>query len=124
MDTQTPNTPPEPAQSFTPPPTPPAGNNNQVMAILAYLGILVIVPFLTEAKNDPFVKFHIKQGLVLLICEVIGWFILAIPFLGWIIVPVFQLIFLILIILGIMNVVNKQMKELPVIGAWAKQFNF
>ena len=94
------------------------------MAILAYLGILVIIPLVTEAKNDPFVKFHAKQGLVLFICEVIGWFLLAVPFFGWILIPIIELCFLVLVILGIMNVVNKQMKELPIIGGLASNFKF
>jgi len=35
------------------------------MAILAY--ILFFIPLLTDSKNDPYVKYHIKQGLVLFI---------------------------------------------------------
>ena len=34
------------------------------MAVLSYIGPLVIVSYIV-ANNDPFVKFHIKQGLVL-----------------------------------------------------------
>jgi uncharacterized membrane protein len=39
------------------------------MAIVAY--ILFFVPLLTESKNDPFVKYHVKQALGLFICGVI-----------------------------------------------------
>ena len=45
-----------------------AGNNN-LMGIFAYLWILILIPFLTESKNDPFVKYHLKQGLALIIFE-------------------------------------------------------
>ena len=48
------------------------GEKNTLMAVLAYLGILILVPFLTDAKKDPFVKFHLKQGVALIIVEVVG----------------------------------------------------
>ncbi len=65
-------------------PMPPQGgaSNNTVLAILAYLSILVIVPLVANKDNDPFVKFHAKQGLVLLIGWVIGWAVYALPAMG------------------------------------------
>ena len=39
---------------------------NKLMAILAYLGILVIIPILA-AKESKFARFHSNQGLILLI---------------------------------------------------------
>src|SRR5579864_7796786 len=98
-----------------------AGSNN-VMAVFAYLWILIIIPFLTDAKNDSFVKFHLKQGLALIIFEVIGWvldwFLIFIPVIGWLIMMLWWLFSIILIILGIVNVLNGQEKELPLIGRY------
>jgi uncharacterized membrane protein len=114
-----------PGPSTPPPAGPPPGshNANTGMAVLSYLSILVVIPLISDAKNDLFVKFHVKQGLVLLISEVIGWVFLAVPFVGWFLAPVLQLIFLILIIIGIMNAVNGQTKELPIIGHLARSIN-
>src|SRR5271170_1097011 len=93
------------------------GGNNNMMAVLAYLWILIIIPFLTDAKNDPFVKYHLKQGLALIIFEAIGWvagwFLVFIPFLGWLIMTLWWLASLVLTIVGIINVVNGAEKELP-----------
>jgi len=87
--------------------------DKNAIALFSYLGIFIIIPLLTD-KDNPFVKFHIKQGLVFLIFAVLlGW----IPFLGWIAV-------IILGILGIVNVLNGNKKELPVIGQFGKKFNF
>jgi uncharacterized membrane protein len=94
------------------------------MAVLAYLGILIIVPFVTDAKNDPFVKFHIKQGLALIISEVVGLFIGVVPILGWIISPLLLLFNLVMVILGIVNAATGKQKELPIIGAIGSKFNF
>ena len=98
------------------------------MAIFAYLWILIVIPFLTDAKNDPFVKFHIKQGLALLIFDVVGWIVAAaigwFPVIGWIIVWLWWLVSLVLVLVGIINVLNGNEKELPLIGQYAKNFKF
>jgi uncharacterized membrane protein len=98
------------------------------MAVFAYLWVLIIIPFLTEEKKDPFVKFHLKQGLALIIFEVVGWFIAALigwfPIIGWLIVWLWWLASIVLVIIGIMNALNGNEKELPLIGQYAKHFNF
>ena len=98
------------------------------MAIFAYLWILIIIPFLTDSKNDPFVKYHLKQGLSLLIFEaigwVLGWFLVFIPVLGWLIMMLWWLTSLVLTIVGVVNVLNGVEKELPVIGEFGKRFKF
>jgi uncharacterized membrane protein len=105
-----------------PPPAPTSSNNN-IMAIISYLGILVIIPLGTN-KDDQFVKFHSKQGLVLLITWVIGSILWSIPVLGWFTAPIINLGCFILMILGIVNASSGQMKELPIIGRFANNFNF
>ncbi|MEK9177212.1 MAG: hypothetical protein AAB923_02855, partial [Patescibacteria group bacterium] len=73
-------------------------NQNTAMAVIAYLGPLVIVSYLI-GKDDAFVKFHVKQGLVLFVVEVVMaflvpsfWFFLF--FVAWL-VPLIQLALLI-----------------------------
>ncbi len=86
--------------------------NHKGMAILAYFGILVLIPILA-AKDSPFARYHSNQGLILLILGVIVgilnkvWWLLGT--IGWIIV-------FILFIIGIVNAANGRAKELPVIG--------
>lgn len=104
-----------------------AGNNN-IMAVFAYLWILIIIPFLTDSKNDPFVKYHLKQGLALIIFEIIGWvagwFLIFIPVIGWLIMWLWWLTSLVLSIVGIINVLNGQEKELPLVGRYGRNFKF
>lgn len=114
-----------PVSNNVPPTAPVSGqSNNTLMAVLCYLGILIIVPFVTEAKNDPFVKFHIKQGLALIISIIIGMFIGIVPILGWILAPLLALFNLIMVIVGIVNAATGKQKQLPLIGGIAKNFNF
>ncbi len=95
------------------------GQKNVGMAVLSYLGILVLVPLLTDAKNDPFVKFHIKQGLALLIVDIIASFIVWVPFVGWIL----WLGIVVLFIIGIVNAASGKEKELPLIGPLGAKIN-
>ena len=74
---------------------------NKILALLSYLGVLVLVPLFGK-KDSPFVQFHAKQGLVLLIGWVISWF----PVFGWII----GIIVFVLSIIGILNVFNGEKK--------------
>ena len=116
MDTPTPN---QQNSSSTPPPSGQASQNTG-MAILAYLGILVIIPLISDAKNDPFVKFHIKQGLVMLVIWVLGSVLFWFPILGWLL----WLGVVILTIMGIMSASRGEMKELPIVGRYASNFKF
>ncbi|HWO07395.1 MAG TPA: DUF4870 domain-containing protein [Candidatus Paceibacterota bacterium] len=96
---------------------------NTLMAILAYIGPLIIISYLL-AKDDPFVKFHIKQGLLLVIGEVATWMVMTTV---WVLFPLLQLVnlaILVLAIIGIVRAAQGQEKELPLIGHWAKSFHF
>jgi len=101
------------------------GQKNTGMSIICYIWILVLIPLLTDAKNDPFVKFHIKQGLVLLIASLIGGVVAGIiPVVGWfVIAPILSIFILVLAIMGIINAASGQEKQLPVIGQFGDKFN-
>ena len=97
---------------------------NTVMAILAYLGPLIIISYVA-AKDDPFVKFHIKQGLVLLVIEFIVWALSMFIFLPFLVLwQLLNLATLVLSIVGIVNAIKGREKELPLIGGYAKHFTF
>lgn len=89
-----------------------------VTAILSYIGLLCLIPFLTKEK-DEFVKFHAKQGLILFAAEVTTWIIVSIIPMLWFLVNILGICWLVLSIIGIMNVVNKEQKKIPVIGNFA-----
>ena len=98
------------------------GEKNTGMAVVAY--IVFFIPLLTESKNDPFVKFHVKQGLVLFLAwlaiSVISIMVPPLMMVTW----VFQIGLVVLAILGIVNAVNGKEEELPLIGQFASKFNF
>ncbi len=98
-------------------------HKNMPMAVLAYIGPLVIVSYLTS-KDDPFVKFHIKQGLVLFIIEIALWVLGSMLWPLFMLLQLLHLAVFILAIVGIVNVTQGKEKELPVVGSFAKNFKF
>lgn len=94
------------------------GNNSTVMGVLSYIGPLVLVPFLME-KKDEFVKFHTKQGLVLFGIEILVVILGSMMFMSAL-QTLLHLAALVLSIIGVVNVVQGQKKELPVIGTLAQ----
>ncbi|MFZ5391600.1 MAG: DUF4870 domain-containing protein [Patescibacteria group bacterium] len=95
---------------------------NKLMAVLGYLGILLLVPLLAK-KDSPYAQFHAKQGLVLVIFGIALGIIAVIPFLGWIVSILGYLTFMVFWVMGIINAVSGKMTELPLIGQYAKHFN-
>lgn len=78
-----PATPPPPGGgSYTPPPPPPppgggypggpASSDRTLMVVLSYLGLLALIPYLMK-KDDPDVHWHAKNGVGLLILDVVVW---------------------------------------------------
>ncbi|MFN7942279.1 MAG: DUF4870 domain-containing protein [Thermoanaerobaculia bacterium] len=112
-----------------PPPSAPAGgsSNRTLMLVLAYLGLLALVPLLVE-KDDKEVQWHAKHGLVLFFFFVIVFAVLGVvtstglgcvfailyPFvgLGWLAVT----------IMCIVKATNGQRFKLPVISDFADKF--
>jgi len=109
--------------------------DNKVMAILAYIGILVLVPIFA-AKESRFARFHANQGLVLLITwiayaivyGIISSILTAFFLATWsafglilIVTGLLWLVFLVFLafaIIGIINAANGKFKPLPIIGGF------
>ena len=96
--------------------------NNKVMGVLSYLGILVLIPLLA-ARNSPFARFHCNQGIVLALAEVVAGVVLGIGrrmlLVGWIfrlVGSLASILWIVLAVIGILNAINGRAKELPVIG--------
>ena len=98
--------------------------DNTAMGILAYIGILVLIPMLA-AKDSKFARYHTNQGFTLFLfgfCTAVILGILGIiPYVGIvfrILGALVGLCFFVFMILGIVNVVQGKAKELPLIGKY------
>ena len=95
---------------------------NKLMAVLAYISWLVLIPIFA-AKESKFARYHANQGIVLAIAELVAIVALnvlsGLPLIGWlfsIVSSLFGLVCCIMAVIGILNAVNGRAKELPVVG--------
>lgn len=91
--------------------------NEKVWAALSYL--IFFLPLLV-AKESKFAMYHASQGFNLFLffvaVNVLG---LMVPIIGWFLIyPIGCLLGVVLLILGIVNALNGEKKELPVIGKY------
>lgn len=99
---------------------------NKGLSVLSYLGILFLIPLLA-AKDSRFARFHVNQGLVLFLVNILFQFVLGIfrsvigsltigrlvsSFLGF----VGGIFLIVLAVIGIINAAKGRAKKLPLIG--------
>ena len=86
--------------------------SNTALAVLSYIGPLVLIPIFA-GQNSPYVKFHARQGLWLLLAELVCT---CVPVLGWL-AAVAPIVFS---IIGIVNAAQKKAKLLPLMDKLPK----
>ena len=91
-------------------------SRNKLMAVLAYIGPLVIVPLLV-AKDSKFAKFHTNQGLILFLVAIVCSLLAKLKVIGWLFSVCGAVVF-ILAVVGIIYACQGKAKELPVVGNW------
>lgn len=89
---------------------------DRLMAVLSYVGILVLIPLFVSRDND-FVMFHAKQGLVILV-----GLIAALVIGQWLaIIGTILFVMLLLVdVVGILKALSGHRWKIPVIGEIAK----
>lgn len=99
--------------------TPEEIQQGKTMAIISYL-IFFIPLLMDDMRNNKFVMFHTEQSIVLLILNI------AAGIIGTVTCGIGLILYipwLVLLIMGIMNAANGEVKPLPVIGQWGEKFN-
>lgn len=91
----------------------------KAISAVGYLGILFLIPMLTNPKSE-YAMFHANQSVLLLItAAIVNTVGGIIPLLGWfIILPIGNIFILVLFIMGIINALGGKMQRLPLIGKY------
>lgn len=99
-------------------------SDSKLFAFLAVLLSLLgfVIAILVKSK-DKYVMFYAKQSLIIFIASAIAGIISLVPIFGWFVGPILQLVILVLWILGMVYAFSGEMKEIPLIGHYAKQLN-
>lgn len=88
--------------------------SKKVTSVLAYIGIIFwLIAFLAGDKEGA--KFHLNQGLVLAIANVVLGILSAIPVVG-IVACIASVVLFVFAIMGIVSAVKDEEKPLPLIG--------
>ena len=77
--------------------------------------VLILIPLLRK-NEDPFIKYHLKQGVVLLLLWVLIPYVLMIPLIGWLLGSVLLAATIILWVIGMINAIKGVEAPLPVVG--------
>lgn len=96
-------------------------DNDKLWASVAYF--VFFLPMIFVKKRSSFLNYHINQAIILVIVALAGQFGFGIlpNWIGFIPRKVFGALILAGLVIGILNVLQKKMKPLPLIG---KLFNF
>ena len=98
-------------------------DNGKACAVLSYFLVGIIWYFVDEnMKKNDFVKFHVKQALGLTIANLVLGTVLLVTVLGSLLFPLLNLTVLVLAIIGIIDAMNGNKKELPLIGKYSTKY--
>ena len=100
------------------------GLSDNAASGLAYFTIIPAIIFLVVApyNQNREIRFHCWQSIFLFVaCVVVDIVLTFIPFVGWIIIPLFGLCVLVLWILCIMKAFNGARFKIPVIAEFAEK---
>ncbi|CAH2598651.1 Magnetosome protein MamF [Rhodovastum atsumiense] len=90
------------------------GLRSRLLAALSYLGILCFVPLLFS-RDDEFVQFHARQGLVLWMWGVLAIFALSLPGIGRWFFSFSSMVIMLLSAIGLISVLLEKAWRLPFI---------
>lgn len=91
------------------------GLEDKFFAIISYISFFCIVSLLLK-KDDKFVLYHAKQGLVLFLFEVLSGILTVVPFLGPLISTVGFVLFSLIALWGIFQVLMGNYARIPIIS--------
>ncbi|MDD3088480.1 MAG: hypothetical protein PHT95_00845 [Candidatus Omnitrophica bacterium] len=89
--------------------------------VLSYLSALCLIPILMK-KDDEFIRFHARQGLMLFIIETAAMIVGIVPVLGGLVMTLGILICGLMSLAGIVQVLMGNKWNMPVISEWSEKF--
>ncbi|MBI5549186.1 MAG: hypothetical protein HY901_35315 [Deltaproteobacteria bacterium] len=98
---------------------------DKIMLVLAYFGVLALIPLLT-VKDSEYVRWHAKQGTALMAVwfgwAIVGLLINVIPIAGTCLYGLVHLGFLALAAMGIVKAFAPSRWKIPLVSSLAEKF--
>ncbi len=93
----------------------PVSQDDKLLGAVSYVSVVSVFMYVMK-KNNPFVVFHAKQGMILFVASML-WFI---PILGWIIAAIAY----VLMVIGFIKAYSGDKFKMPLIGDLAEKIKF
>ncbi len=93
----------------------------KLMAAIGYLGVLCLVPLIFN-RDDAYVDFHARQGLVLWVWGVLAIFSLHIPVLGPFFFSSSVFFITLMTLVGLLSVLLRKRWKLPIVSYFSYKF--
>ncbi len=96
-------------------------SDDKLLSAIGYLFIFFLIPLLGK-RNNEYVQFHAKQGMLLFVSWFAVLFLGMIPVIGWLlIVPVGVIGLSLLSVIGLVNALSGRMTPVPILGKYANK---
>ena len=90
-------------------------SDSNILAAVSYLWVVSVIMYIIK-KDDEFVQFHAKQGIVLFVASLFG----IIPVFGWIL----SVVAFVFAVIGAAKAYTGEKYRLPVVANLAEKINF
>lgn len=86
---------------------------HKLNAIMSYAGLFILVPLLSDSvKYSTYAKFHLNQGLIILIAAMVASFVTWLPIVG----PIIWIFMVYIWAAGLWSAIVGTCKRIPLIG--------
>ncbi|MEO5373126.1 MAG: hypothetical protein H7840_02475 [Alphaproteobacteria bacterium] len=96
------------------------GVGSRLLAAMSYLGILCLIPLMVN-RDDEYVAFHARQGLVLWIWAVVAFVAVAVPGFGPAFFRISSMAIPVLALAGLVSVLANRAWMLPLVYGLARR---
>jgi len=92
----------------------------RLVAAVSYLGVFVLLLVIFKVKNE-YVRFHVRQGIILFCAEIVSTLVWIIPFVGWIVGFVGWITCFVLSLIGLVNGVAGREWKIPFLSRFSNK---
>ena len=97
-------------------------DDSKLFAFLAtFLSIVGFIIAMLVKKDNKYVMHYAKQSLVVFIVYLVAFVVVVIPFIGWLAAPILYVVAFLLWIFSWIYALSGEMKEVPLIGKYARK---
>lgn len=98
--------------------TPEDRERTRWLSALCYLNFIFIIIALLLEPNSKFLRYHINQSILLYVLVMASAVVMIVPFIGWIAGVIGSVATVVFTIMGIVRAINREARDLPIIGKY------